>query len=408
MITSKKRKSFGFTIVELLVVIVIIGILAAITIVAYTGISQRATIAGLQSDLASAATKLKMYYAEYGVYPDSPLSDSYCPTGAVNPADAKYCLKASTGNTFTYTSTSPYHSFTLDANNTASSIAYRITESTGPTLISFVTATGGTITYTDSNGLNPRPSPSYPGGYTLQTFTNTGTLTVTNNGTADILIVAGGGGGADGGGGGGGVIQASNVSLSGTMPVVVGTGGTGGLNYSGGSNGLNSTFAGFSAIGGGQGAYSSYPGIAGASGGGGSAFSTAGGAGTPGQGFAGGQGSQYGGGGGGGAGGIGGLGGYTSTFNDYEYNRIYYPGDGGPGLKISISGNNVGYSGGGGGGGMYGTQSVASDGGGGCTGTVAGTPGTANTGGGGGGGAQESGQGGNGGSGIVVIRYLSQ
>jgi len=32
----------GFTIVELLVVIVVIGILAAITVVSYTGISQKA------------------------------------------------------------------------------------------------------------------------------------------------------------------------------------------------------------------------------------------------------------------------------------------------------------------------------------------------------------------------------
>lgn len=38
-----KRRQFGFTIVELLIVIVVIGILAAITIVAYNGIQARAT-----------------------------------------------------------------------------------------------------------------------------------------------------------------------------------------------------------------------------------------------------------------------------------------------------------------------------------------------------------------------------
>lgn len=37
-----RRKQTGFTIVELLIVIVVIGILAAITIVAYNGIQQRA------------------------------------------------------------------------------------------------------------------------------------------------------------------------------------------------------------------------------------------------------------------------------------------------------------------------------------------------------------------------------
>jgi prepilin-type N-terminal cleavage/methylation domain-containing protein len=50
----------GFTIVELLVVIVVIGILAAITIVSFSGITQRATVASLQSDLESASKLLKL------------------------------------------------------------------------------------------------------------------------------------------------------------------------------------------------------------------------------------------------------------------------------------------------------------------------------------------------------------
>jgi len=49
----------GFTIIELLVVIVVIGILAAITVVSYTGISQKAVAASLQSDLASAKRSYK-------------------------------------------------------------------------------------------------------------------------------------------------------------------------------------------------------------------------------------------------------------------------------------------------------------------------------------------------------------
>lgn len=42
----------GFTIVELLIVIVVIGILAAITIVAYSGITNQARVATMQSDLS--------------------------------------------------------------------------------------------------------------------------------------------------------------------------------------------------------------------------------------------------------------------------------------------------------------------------------------------------------------------
>jgi len=48
-------KQSGFTIVELLIVIVVIGILAAITIVAFNGVQQRAATAAVQSDLAQNA-----------------------------------------------------------------------------------------------------------------------------------------------------------------------------------------------------------------------------------------------------------------------------------------------------------------------------------------------------------------
>ncbi|MNQ19625.1 Type II secretion system protein G precursor [compost metagenome] len=48
-----KRRPTGFTIVELLIVIVIIGILAAITVVAYNGIQQRAQNTKISSDLAT-------------------------------------------------------------------------------------------------------------------------------------------------------------------------------------------------------------------------------------------------------------------------------------------------------------------------------------------------------------------
>lgn len=66
-----KNKQSGFTIVELLIVIVVIGILAAITIVAYNGIQERARVATAQSDLANIAKKMGLYYAQYGEYPDT-------------------------------------------------------------------------------------------------------------------------------------------------------------------------------------------------------------------------------------------------------------------------------------------------------------------------------------------------
>lgn len=62
-------KQKGFTIVELLIVVVIIGILAAIVVVAYNGITSQANDSAVESDLATIAKKLEIYKVENGSYP---------------------------------------------------------------------------------------------------------------------------------------------------------------------------------------------------------------------------------------------------------------------------------------------------------------------------------------------------
>lgn len=95
-----QAKQGAFTVVELLVVIVIIGILAAITIVSYSGISNKAIASNLQSDLSYDSKLLKMYNVEYGYYPSAINPTTYCPTAPT--ADTRYCLKAMSGATLTY------------------------------------------------------------------------------------------------------------------------------------------------------------------------------------------------------------------------------------------------------------------------------------------------------------------
>lgn len=63
------NKQQGFTIVEFLIVIVIIGVLAMISIVAYNGISNMANDAAVKSDLANFAKRADIYKAEKGGYP---------------------------------------------------------------------------------------------------------------------------------------------------------------------------------------------------------------------------------------------------------------------------------------------------------------------------------------------------
>ena len=58
----------GFTIVELLIVIVVIGILAAISIVAYNGIQNRANDTSVKNDLKSLSKIFELYKADNGRY----------------------------------------------------------------------------------------------------------------------------------------------------------------------------------------------------------------------------------------------------------------------------------------------------------------------------------------------------
>ena len=59
----------GFTIVELLIVIVVIAILAAISIVAYNGIQARAREVQLSSDINAIKKTMELYKANDGQYP---------------------------------------------------------------------------------------------------------------------------------------------------------------------------------------------------------------------------------------------------------------------------------------------------------------------------------------------------
>lgn len=65
----KLNQERGFTIVELLIVVVVIAILAAITIVSYNGITNRANASAAKSTASTWQKKIELYQAELGSYP---------------------------------------------------------------------------------------------------------------------------------------------------------------------------------------------------------------------------------------------------------------------------------------------------------------------------------------------------
>lgn len=69
MISLRKKTDSGFTIVELLIVIVVIGILAALVVVTYNGIQQKARDTERKTDINALHGQLEAYQAQNGSYP---------------------------------------------------------------------------------------------------------------------------------------------------------------------------------------------------------------------------------------------------------------------------------------------------------------------------------------------------
>lgn len=121
-----RKKQTGFTIVELLIVIVVIGILAAITIIAFNGAQRSAAIALLQVDLRGAADFTKSEAVDTGSYPADLTS-----------------FEPSEGTTVEYTLTGATYCITVSSARAATSFFYEsttgdITEGTCPDHTGFV------------------------------------------------------------------------------------------------------------------------------------------------------------------------------------------------------------------------------------------------------------------------------
>lgn len=67
--TSLRKRQSGFTIVELLIVIIIIGILATLVIVQFTNQQKKARDTQRKTDINAISSQLEAYYAENGAYP---------------------------------------------------------------------------------------------------------------------------------------------------------------------------------------------------------------------------------------------------------------------------------------------------------------------------------------------------
>jgi prepilin-type N-terminal cleavage/methylation domain-containing protein len=82
---NRTKNQAGFTIVELLIVIVVIGILAALVLNTFQGVQARARDTERRTDINSIATQLEAYFADFGYYPDGSATAS-CDDGTATAA----------------------------------------------------------------------------------------------------------------------------------------------------------------------------------------------------------------------------------------------------------------------------------------------------------------------------------
>lgn len=73
--SSNTRKPHGFTIIELLIVVVVIGILAAIAIPKFANTKEKALVAAMKSDLRNLAGTQEAYWNQNQTYYNGPIPD---------------------------------------------------------------------------------------------------------------------------------------------------------------------------------------------------------------------------------------------------------------------------------------------------------------------------------------------
>jgi prepilin-type N-terminal cleavage/methylation domain-containing protein len=126
---SLKNKQSGFTIIELLIVIVVIGILAGLVLTTFNGIQQKARDTERQTDVKAIHAQVEAFWAQKGYYPSlTDLNNRTATTGfvAVN-------LKGLDAGAFQDPKATGATAANLVATPAANGYAYAVTNTAGTT-----------------------------------------------------------------------------------------------------------------------------------------------------------------------------------------------------------------------------------------------------------------------------------
>ena len=144
-----KRNSRGFTLVEILIVVIILGILAAIVIPQFTNASSDARTSSVQSTLQTMRGQIELFKIQHGDLPPAATALTTVLTGKTNAADTTTVVATGTLGPYVQSfPVNPINGFATVVNAAGTAAGWVYTVSGGQYTVSATDTTGtAALTY---------------------------------------------------------------------------------------------------------------------------------------------------------------------------------------------------------------------------------------------------------------------
>jgi len=121
-----RRNQAGFTLVELMIVVIIVGILAAVAIPMYQGATERAKASEAVAALGTIRGAMRVYYAEHGTYVNANFTDGDQVTNGsvLDVSDTDLLGRYFSTDCYTFNGDAAANAYSIECDGSASTAAY--------------------------------------------------------------------------------------------------------------------------------------------------------------------------------------------------------------------------------------------------------------------------------------------